>query len=150
MMHAFTFWFVELLHLQRRSRVHCVRADVDGPTADVNNNDLVPRLEMRAENQFPELNGRKDVTSSNAPDFVSVMQKLKVASPSVTKETRERASSSVKMEALTTDFRRNSCWRPSHPLGCERMRWISDLTRSHILSPMGSDSLMNSLAESNI
>ena len=94
------------------------------------------------------LNG-KNTTSSDSPDFVFVTQKLKVASPSVTKETRESASSSVKTEAWTTDFRKNSCSRPSHPLGCESMRSILHPRLSHNIFPMGSLSWMKVFAESN-
>jgi len=134
-----TFWLVELFHPQRRRRIHIVRADVDSSTTGINDQDLVSRLGRNNQNVSSELNG-KDNTSSNSPDFVLVTQKLKLASPSVTKDTRERASSSVNTEAWTTEFRRNSCSRPSHPLGCESMRSKLCSSVSHNISPMGSHS----------
>jgi hypothetical protein len=77
---------------------------------------LCPRLK-RVIWTCPWRRGRNHDTSSNFPTPVPAAQKWKVASPSVTKETRERASSFVKIEARTTDLRRNSCSRPSQPFG---------------------------------
>jgi len=79
---------------------------------------------------------------------VWVAQKLKLASPSVTKWTLERpAGVSGTMPARTAAVHSCACCGPLHSFGCVNTNSILSKTESHLSSPPGSAALNSSLVE---
>ena len=126
-----TFWWRNFSELAIRGSRICT--DVDRPTTTVNNKIPVILLSGR---QSRKIYIAERLTGLVKADGISLRQKWRLASPSVTKLIRRIASDSfITKPALTAAWRISDCCFPSQPFGCVSMKSMLLPTERSISSP---------------
>lgn len=118
-----------------------VSTDIEGSASCVYDNDALSCLE-RGRFKKKSWSGKRHTSIASAGRPFSI-EKWRLASPSVTKETRERPRvlSGIR-PAIIAACRIWLCWGPSHPLGWESTKWISSSREFHNVRPFACVSWM--------